>query len=245
MKDSIKKERTVSMPSPIRIVAIGDSMTETSGEHCPALTAELARVFPDTPCEVINQGVGSTRVGHGLWRLTHPYLYQDKEMPALITLNPDIVLLESFAYNNGSDGTHDECLQHFRDMHEKIVKTLHEHTHALIVFVVAIAPDLGHFLNPVPNFVHTPTPILRRMAEDRILYLEEGIQLAQDLNLPLANVYQASLDAEKNGFPRSTFINPEDGIHPGPEGHQLAARIITATLKQFQMIPLPLNEFKK
>lgn len=228
----------MTINSPIRIVAIGDSMTETSGEHCPALAAELSRVFPDTSFEIINQGVGCTRVGHGLWRLTNTYQYKEKSMPPLITLNPDIVLLESFAYNNGSDGPYDDCLQHFRNMHEKIVETLHEKTNALVVFVVAIAPDLDTFLSPIPGFVHTPASVLQRMAEDRIRYLEEGIQLAKHLNLPLANVYQASLDAEKKGISRRTFINPEDGIHPGPEGHQLAARVIAETLKCHHLIPL-------
>jgi hypothetical protein len=41
------------------------------------LAEELKRVWPDREFEIINQGVGGTRVGYGLWRLTNEYEFHN------------------------------------------------------------------------------------------------------------------------------------------------------------------------
>jgi lysophospholipase L1-like esterase len=214
------------MEKVLKIVVLGDSMTDTAGEGCPILCAELEKHYPGRPFDIYNYGVGGTRVGYGLWRLTHDYEFNDKKYKALIKLDPDIVLVESFAYNNGSDGPREGGLSHFREMHRQIVETLREKTNAKIVYVVTIAPDIEHFLESVPNFINTPVSIRKWMAEDRMVYLEETIKLAKEFKLPLVNVYQASLDAEKQGTPLGRWINPKDCIHPGEEGQQLIAENI-------------------
>ena len=221
----------------IRIVATGDSMTQSAGDGYPALVAELAKEYPDKEFEIINQGVGGTRAGYGLWRMTNEYEGDKKKLPPLVSLNPDIVILESFAYNNATDGLlNDEGLTHFRDMHCKMVNTIKEKTGAKIIFVVTIAPDVNHFIENVPCFYNTPKSILKSMAEARMRYLEEAIQIANDLDLPLVNVYATTLAAKNEGTPLSTFINPEDCIHPGPEGHKLTARLIGEVMKKHNMI---------
>jgi lysophospholipase L1-like esterase len=220
----------------IRIVATGDSMTQGAGAGCPALAAELACDYPGKDFEIINQGVGGTRAGYGLWRLTNEYEYEGKKHPALVTLQPDIVILESFAYNNATDGLGEREIQHFRDMHHKMVNEIKTQTQARIIFVVTIAPDLDHFLETVPSFVHTPKDILRWMAEDRIQYIKEAIKIAEELNLPLVNVYAATQAAKAEGTPLSTFIDPTDSIHPSSRGHELTATLIAATLKNCRMI---------
>ncbi len=217
----------------IRIVATGDSMTQTAGEGCPALAAELAKEYPDKEFEIINQGVGGTRVGYGLWRLTNEYEYEKKKFPPLVSLAPDIVILESFAYNNATDGLlNDEGITHFRDMHYKMVETIKTRTEAEIIFVVTIAPDVNHFIENVPCFYNTPKSILKAMAEARMHYLEEAINIAGELKLPLVNVYKATLDANKQGVPLMSFINPDDCIHPNQKGHELTARLIVETMRQ-------------
>ncbi len=221
----------------IRIVATGDSMTQSAGEGCPALAAELAKEYPGKEFDIINQGVGGTRAGYGLWRMTNEYEFEKKTFPPLVSLNPDIVVLESFAYNNATDGLlNDEGIKHFRDMHCKMVNTIRDKTDANIIFVVTIAPDVNHFLETIPSFYNTPKSILACMAKERMHYLEEAIKIVGELNLPLVNVYAATLAAQKDGIPLSTFINPEDSIHPGPEGHKLTARLIVEVMKTHNMI---------
>lgn len=209
-----------------KIALLGDSMTDTAGEGCPLLRQELKKHYPEIEFDLYNYGVGGTRVGYGLWRLTNDYEFNDKHYPALVNLEPDIVLVESFAYNNGHDSTREDGLSHFRDMHYQIVETLKEKTHAQVVHVVTIAPDLDRFLESVSNYKNTPASIRRWMAEDRVLYLEEMIKIAGELNTPLVNVYQASLDAAKQGTPLGRWITPKDWIHPGEEGHQFIAETI-------------------
>ena len=214
----------------IRIVATGDSMTETFGEGMPILAVALKKQWPDKTFEMINHGVGGTRVGYGLWRLNNEYKVKGKICSPLLSLNPNIVLLESFAYNNATDGLNNMGLNHFKDMHTKIVERLRQETHAIIIFVVTFAPDLDHFLESVPVFYNTPLPIRRKMAEERIVYLKEAIKLAKELNLPLANVYQTSLENAKKGIPLSENINPDDWIHPSETGLKLVSEEIVKTL---------------
>jgi len=221
----------------IRIVATGDSMTQSAGAGCPALAAELAKEYPDKEFEIINQGVGGTRAGYGLWRMTNEYEFEKEKLPPLVSLNPDVVILESFAYNNATDGLlNDEGIEHFRDMHYKMVETIREKTDAIIIFVVTIAPDVNHFLENIPCFYNTPKSILRSMAEERMRYLEEAIQIAGELELPLVNVYAETLAAKESGTPLGTFINPEDCIHPGPKGHELTARLTVEVMKRHNLI---------
>ena len=220
----------------IKIVALGDSMTDTAGDGCPELYNELKRFYPEKDFEIYNYGVGGTRVGYGLWRLTNDYEFNSKKYKALVKLNPDVVLVESFAYNNGSDGPRENGLPHFRKMHLEIIKTIREKTNAKIVYVVTIAPDKEHFLESVPSFYNTPVSIRKWMAEDRMVYLEETIKLANDLNLPLVNVYQASLDEAEQGTPLGKWINPKDWIHPGKKGHWFIAKNIVKVLIEKNII---------
>jgi lysophospholipase L1-like esterase len=221
------------MKKMIRIVATGDSMTQTAGDGCPALAAELAKEYPDKEFEIINQGVGGTRAGYGLWRMTNEYEFEKKKCPPLVSLNPDVVILESFAYNNATDGLlNDEGLEHFRDMHYKMVETIRGKTDAIIIFVVTIAPDVTHFLESVPSFYNTPKSILACMAKERMRYQEEAIKIAGELQLPLVNVYAETLAAKESGTPLSTFINPEDCIHPSSKGHELTARLTAELMKR-------------
>jgi lysophospholipase L1-like esterase len=218
------------MKKHLKIVALGDSMTDTGGEGYPALRKALEKVRSETEFDVYNYGVGSTRVGYGLWRLTHEYEFNNKTYAPLVSLDPDIVLVESFAYNNGSDGPREGGLEHFRDMHYQIVETLKRETNAKIVYVVTIAPDTERFLESVPSFLNTPVGIRRWMAEDRVVYLEEALKIAEELNLPVVNVYQASLDAAKQGIPLGRWITPTDWIHPGEEGHEFITENIARVL---------------
>lgn len=216
----------------IRVVTTGDSMTASFKEGAPILANALNAKWPEKEFEVINQGVGGTRVGYGLWRLKNEYDVKGKKHPPLISLDPDIVIIESFAYNNATDGVNTEGLNHFKDMHRQIIKTLQEETNATIIFVATFAPDLDNFLKSIPAFYNTPISIRRRMAKERMDYLEEAIKLANELNLPLANVYKRSLDNEKKGIPLETNINHIDWIHPSECGMKLVAQEIINTLSQ-------------
>jgi lysophospholipase L1-like esterase len=234
-KKSLKYERVSMEKKRIKIAALGDSMTESYGETFNELLEILGNTYTDRDFEFYNFGVGGTRAGYGLWRLTNEYEYKSKKQASLLSIEPDIVLIESFAYNNASDGVYDDDgLKHFCEIHERIVRTIREQSSAKIIFVATIAPDTDHFLEGNMNFIYTPNSILSKMAEDRIKYLEKALRIAEKLDLPIANVYQASLEKENKGTPRSTFIG--DGIHPNSMGNKLAAETIAKTINEYKII---------
>jgi len=221
----------------IRMVAIGDGMVEHAGVGMPLLAAQLQAAWPNVPFEVINQGVTGSRVGHGLWRLTREYEQAGRQLTPIVTLQPDVVLLESFAYTNAADGViGDEGLRHLREMHWRIVSTIREKTAADIVFVVSVAPDGERFLETSPAYVHTPGAIRRWMAKDRRIYLEEAAKMAQSWELPIANAFQASMDAAARGTPLARFISATDWLHPSEEGHRLTAGLIVEALRQHKLL---------
>ena len=53
------------------------------------------------------------------------------------------------------------------------------------------------------------------MAE-RIAYIKNHIQFAKENNIPVINVFEASLMENKDGNP--DYINTQDFIHPSPKG---------------------------
>ena len=63
------------------------------------------------------------------------------------------------------------------------------------------------------------------MTEDRVKYLQEGLEIAAERDLPVVNVYQATLDAAARGVPPGAFIDQKDWIHPNVEGHRLTDRL--------------------
>lgn len=220
----------------MKIVLLGDSMTEGAGKDCKYLREYLRAQNPSIDFKLFNYGVGGTRVGYGLWRLTNSYEFNGERYCPLVELDPDVVFVESFAYNNGSDGNFPGGLDHFRAMHQSIIDTLGSKTKAQIIYCVTIAPDCEHFLESVPNFIYTPVSIRRRMALDREVYLKEAVKIAGFNQLPVVNIYAETLKLANSGTPLSTFIDPADWIHPSAEGHKLTAAMMVETLTKLLKI---------
>jgi hypothetical protein len=220
-----------------RIIALGDGMTASAGPAMPALAAALYAAWPTVAFEVINHGVPGSRAGHGLWRLTHDCPVGDRVLPAVVSLQPDIVLIESFAHTNAADGIiGDDGVKHLRDMHWRMLSTLRETTQADVVAVVTVAPDCDHFLETTPGYIQTPVAVRRWMAKDRRHYLEEAVRTAQAWELPLADAYHASLDPAIGGAPLARFIDPATWQVPSEEGHRLVARLVVETLQRHALI---------
>jgi hypothetical protein len=220
----------------MKIVLLGDSMTEGAGKDCKYLREYLHVKNPSTNFKLFNYGVGGTRVGYGVWRLTHNYEFNGEKYCPLVKLDPDVVIVESFAYNNGSDGSYHGGLDHFRAMHQSIIDTLRSETKAQIIYCITIAPDRERFLESVPNFIYTPASVRHQMAIDREVYLKEAVKIAESNQLPVVNAYAETLKLAKKGIPLSTFIDPGDWIHPNAEGHKLIARMMVETLTKLKSI---------
>jgi len=85
--------------SAVTIALLGDSMTDTMGPDAPALKSILSRSYPGTQFTVKNYGVGGTNIEYGIERITNGYSYLGASIPALSSIRPDVVVVESFGYN--------------------------------------------------------------------------------------------------------------------------------------------------
>ena len=196
------------------IAFLGDSMIDTMGPGLPAVQNNLTHLYPSTHFTLLNYGVGATNIDYGIERITSDYTYLGNHIPSLASTHPDIVVLESFAYNpfpneNGVD-RHWLALAH-------AVDTIHATIPgAKIIIAATIAPHKSDLISPDhKNVIQS--------------YLESTIAFAKSQHLPLADAYHASLDANGDGI--LSYINSGDHIHYSDSGRALFAKIVVNALQ--------------
>lgn len=218
----VRKTRSPHMT----IALLGDSMVDTLGPDIPNLKASLTSLYPSTEFTLLNYGVGGTNIDYGLERLTNDYTYLGKPIPSLVSVKPDLVVVESFGYNPLS--YNEGALDHQWLTLDAIVKTLEEHLPQVKVVIAAtIAPNADVFGDGAPNLSYTPYEKQERVALIKT-YLENATRYAKSQHLPLADVYHPSLDSRGNGT--ITYINPGDHIHYSDSGRTFFAKILSDTI---------------
>ncbi|OGK44279.1 hypothetical protein A2957_03090 [Candidatus Roizmanbacteria bacterium RIFCSPLOWO2_01_FULL_38_11] len=214
--------------SEYKIVVFGDSMEDTQGERLEYFEHELTKRYPSTSFKLYNFGVGSQNVEEGFARFHRPLVYQDRNYPSIDDINPDIIIIGSFAYN--------VFTPHDRNKHWITLTQLVQEAQQLtpnVYMLAEIAPRRRGFgfgpngVNWEPNtaFEHTGKIIEQ---------LENALGLSRTLNVPLIDVYSASLLPDrKEGDVK--YINPSDNIHPSVEGHLFMAKVIVDSI-DFQKV---------
>lgn len=210
----------------LTVAVLGDSMVDTLQKDLPQLKVLLTQAFPNFKFNLLNYGVGATNIEDGYNRLTNAYDYLGTHHPALVTTSPDIVVIESFAYNPWSNSASDLD----RQWHTltKILDTLKANLpKTKIVLAATIAPNSDIFGDGVLNW--NPTDKRNKAATIRS-YLQNIINFASSAKLPLADAYHASLDSNNEGDPH--FINASDHLHPsGDGGYLFSQKIVDAIVK--------------
>jgi len=224
---SASAQKSVSTVSgSLKIALLGDSMIDTFIFDPKIFKSELAKIWPAVNFEILNYGVGATNAEYGLKRLTESYTYQGKTIPELLSQNPDIVIVESFAYNHSK-----ELLENTQTL-SKIISTIQNGSKAKIYFLVTIAPDKKIFAQGIEGITWTPEQ--RSIEAQRVIdFLNEVIAFAGNQGLPLINAYQKSLDWEGDG--NQTYISA-DNIHPSETGKLLIANLIVEKFQSTQVI---------
>lgn len=211
--------------SAVTIALLGDSMIDTMGPDAPALKSILSKTYPGTQFTIKNYGVGGTNIEYGIERITSGYTYLGNSIPALSSIQPDIVVVESFGYNpfpfdNAMD-------KHWLAL-SKTVDTLRGAIPGVkIVIGSTIAPNWNVFGDGAPGVSFGPQDKKQRV-ENIKLYLENAVRFAKSQNLPLANAYYPSLDQSGNG--KLAYINPGDHIHYSDSGRALFAGKIAGAI---------------
>jgi lysophospholipase L1-like esterase len=209
----------------ITIALLGDSMVDTLGSDLLALKLALQQYFPTTVFNLLNYGVGARDIEYGLFRLTNNYEYRGKNIPGLLSQNPDIVIVESFAYNNF--GNTEEGINRHQQALESITKTIHNSLpNTKILIATSIAPNSIVFGQGIQD--------LQLSAFDRLektntikLYLQKTIDFANSKGYPLVDAYHLTLFGNDGSL---EFINSTDHLHPSATGATLFSDLLADTI---------------
>jgi hypothetical protein len=219
-----------------KIACLGDSMTAFWGTEMSELSDSLKREFPEQPFELFNYGVSGTRAEYGIYRVTHdfPSPFGTGSQKCLSSVSPDLVVVESFAYNHRLDGKH--RIDNYQNVLHRMFEVLRATTPAQLVFLITIPPDRDNFLDHVPTYRDVSLELRQEWAGYSEMYLEAAVQFAQNENVPYINVFEIVRDKVKSGVPISWFIDQNDHIHPSRYAYELIAEEIAGTIRRLDFI---------
>lgn len=209
------------------IAVLGDSMIDVMQPDLPQLKSALQKYYPNAQFKLLNYGVGASNIEYGRERLTSDYTYLGKNFPSLLSQNPDIIVIESFAYNhwdNNQAGLDRQWLTL-----ASIINTVKNNSQAKIVLATTIGPDENTLCDDIDG-ISLPPDQKREKAQTIKAYLQNLVNFATSQGYPLADAYHPSLDNLGNG--KAIYINASDHLHPsGPGGELFAEKIAEAIAK--------------
>jgi lysophospholipase L1-like esterase len=198
----------------IKIAVFGDSMIETLGPDITALKNSLKQYFPQQIFSFSNFGQSSTTLDKAVAKL-----------PEIIAQQPDIVVIESFAYNNygNTQSGFDKQWQQLSDTTSKIKNSLPK---AKIIIASTVSPNSIVFGNGIKDLHLSALDKIERTSTIK-LYLQNAINFATSLGFPLADAYHPSLN---NNDGSREFISSTDNLHPSASGATLFADVLADTI---------------
>lgn len=205
------------------IAAIGDSMIETMGDSLDYLKAELKKKYPGTEFAMYNYGIGAEKVTGGLDRFDKPFSFAAKNYPPLPHLNPDVLIVGSYAYNPFDEYSHDG---HWLALADLVTRA------RLItpnVYILAEIAPLEKNFGKGPGGVNWPPEIVAGHVPKIIEQMENAIGISKVLQIPLIDVYDKTR-VEGSKYGKVEFVNSHDNIHPSVWGHVFTAQEITNTI---------------
>lgn len=217
-----------------KLALIGDSMFEAWGADCPEMYQELKRLYSHSEFVIENHGMTGSRAGHALWRISNDYPRDGQVCRSLSMFDPDVTIVESFAYSNRTDGP--EGMSEYRDVLRRLVEEIQGTTGSQVLFCLGIPPHREKFLETMPSYFNTSRATRQRMADDVKLYLDEARRIAQDEGWPFVDI---CVDIEKRvlaGENMRRFINQSDSLHPSRYAYQIMATHITRGIDNHRMI---------
>lgn len=219
-------DRRVTKESRYMIAFLGDSMVDTLGSDLGLVQDELKRVYPLTAFTLLNYGVGGENIVSGLERVTRDTVYLGQHRSSLISQKPDVIVIESFGYNPFSFET-GALEQHWLSL-AYIVDAIKANLQGTkIVIAATIAPNSRTFGDGASGLSFSEIDKWQRTQTIKS-YLENATKFAKSEQLPLADVYHASIDAKGDG--KELYVSPGDHIHYSDIGRQLFARTVVNTI---------------
>jgi len=203
------------------IALIGDSMIETLKPDLPALRKSLSQYYPDYPFNLINLGYPSQNIEYA----------QKKLEDDLISKSPDIVVIESFAYNNFGNSS-EGLNRHWLDLGAITTTIKKALPDAKIILAATIPPNSVSFANGTDNKFSS----LEKIEKTKTIkfYIQNLFNFAASENFPLANAYKYCLDSNNEG--KLECINSTDNIHPSDYGAQIFSDTVAKTIFDNKML---------
>ena len=204
------------------IILVGDSMTKALGPNTDSLREYLSSYYPNKVFGIFNYGIGSTNILSLQERLENYTFEQEQVYPPILEREFDLIIIESFGHNPLSQFPLEEGLKKQTEALDRAVESLMTtHPKSGIVFLATIAPSKSTYGQ---GAVELAGEQRQKWAEERIAYIENYIGYANSHNIPLINVYQASLNIL--GEVKIAYVNSDDNIHPSGQGIDLISREI-------------------
>jgi len=212
------------------VALLGDSMTDTLGMDLPHLRTLLTDEYPGYTFALLNYGQGATDMESGLYRLTNSTKYLDRDYPPLLSYKPDILVVESFAYNHWSGEKYDLDRQWLTIA--KIIDTVRQNSpDTKIVLAATITPNKDIFGDGVLNW---PKVLKEQSTLIIKAYLQNMVNFATTQGYPLADAYHPSLQADGEGT--AAYISSYDHLHPSGDGAYLYSKKIVEAIKNNALI---------
>lgn len=212
------------------IALLGDSMTDTLGKDLTHLKQLLRQDYPYHDFFLLNYGQGATDMESGLIRLTNQTTYLNEIYPPLLHYHPDIIIVESFAYNHWGPLLSDLDRQWLTIA--KIIDTIKQYSaETSIILATTIAPNPDIYGDGKLNW---PKNLKWDAAITTKAYLQNMINFASTQYYPLADAYTASLGPDAHG--QRKFIDLTDNLHPSEEGKILYSQKIAEVIKSLNLI---------
>ncbi len=207
----------------MKIVFYGDSMTEYLHESLRAFRHHFDHQEQRTNLELLNYGVGATRAELVLYRLLHEFWHGRRRMVPIHKLQPDVLVLESCAFNNSND--REEGFANFDSIWDQIAAACRAYApRGLVLFYITIPPDMivpGEMANRL--FFHSSSEIFAYRYRWRQEYQDRFAQWGRSRGVDILDIRRDVLDMEQKGIARGELIHT-DGVHPNAAGVDLISR---------------------
>lgn len=202
----------------ISLALLGDSMIQTIPQD--TLQKSLAQYFPAVKFDIHNLSQPAATISQA-----------QNQLPQIFNLQPDILVIESFAYNNfgnSQQGIDQQWLTLGAITSQ--VKTKLPSTK--IVLAAAIAPNSVVFANGSQYHFSALEKIEKTKTIK--LYLQNLVNFATSQNFTLADAYTPSLSPQNEGL--LPLISSTDYLHPSELGHQFFCDTLASTIFHHQLI---------
>lgn len=209
--------------STYKIVLYGDSMVDVFGSRMAEIENALKKKYPKTVFILYNYGIGAENVDQAVERFDQPFSSSGRQYLPLPVVNPDIIIVGSYAYNPFDPYDRD---RHWLGLSKLVQKA--KATGADTYLLADLAPLRSEFGRGVggPNWDNVTA---YERSGQVIQQLENAVGIAKNENVLLIDAFEKSTVTNR-GDGKREYISAQDNIHPSEKGRSFIGDLIANTL---------------